>query len=344
MKVEKIVLDDMERCYCNTYMKIANEDYFIFASEANPGVCFAYHGKDFSKKDVVWENIGGTMSIVPFADRQGEFLAITEMYLKESPSRATLVWAKKVNETWQVQPILHLPYIHRFDIYHVGNKNYFIGATIARDKLNKEDWRHPGQIYIGEIPNDLQKETIKLKLLKDGLYVNHGYWSDEENGIPCGYFGSEEGITKVVPPHDNEDWKVENILGGHVGEISLIDINCDGKKEIITIEPFHGNSINIYQKKNDNYEKVYKYPFELDFAHALSSGTIENKNTFFIGSRKANQEIAIIQYINDKYVETILDKDVGPANFTIKNIDDITYVLSSNHTSKQACIYKIKGE
>lgn len=341
MNIKKYVLDDMDRCYCNAHMKIDGEDFFIFASEANPGVCIAYHGNDFSKKEVIWDNVGGTMSIIPFEDRQGEFLAITEMYLKESPSRATVLWAKRTNGNWTIKPVMYLPYLHRIDIYNVNGKNYFVGATIARFKLNKEDWNQPGQIYVGEIPNDLNNENIKLKLLVDNRYINHGYCRDYENNIPCGYFGSEEGLIKVLPPHDNNDWSYEEVLKGRIGEISLLDINDDGRKELITIEPFHGNKIAIYQNINNEYSQVYQYSNSIDFAHALCSGTINNIKTFIIGIRKADEELAMIQYQNDKYIETIIDKEVGPANCSLVNIDNKTYILSSNHTSKKACIYEI---
>ena len=55
--------------------------------------------------------------MVPFPNRDGQFLAITEMYLKECPSKQTLVWVKKEKEGWKVQPILHVPFLHRFDIF-----------------------------------------------------------------------------------------------------------------------------------------------------------------------------------------------------------------------------------
>ena len=133
-----------------------------------------------------------------------------------------------------IKDVLQLPYIHRFDIYHKNGVNYFIGATIATAKQNKEDWSVPGRIYVGELPEDLN-EGIQIEVLMDGLYRNHGYYRDAQH--TCGYFGSDQGIVKVTPPaHRGGQWQVEYVLSGTIGEIAVLDIDGDGEQEIMTIE------------------------------------------------------------------------------------------------------------
>ena len=58
-----------------------------------------------------------------------------------------------------------MPYIHRFDIYHADGVNYFIGATIATTKQDKNDWSVPGRIYTGILPED-PSQGIELSILQ----------------------------------------------------------------------------------------------------------------------------------------------------------------------------------
>ena len=176
MRFEKTHLDDIVRCYCTSHIVIDGKLYAFFASENPNSECYSYTGEHFENKETVWkDDRGGCMSIIPFKERSGEFLAVNEFYLKISPSASKLVWGKKTEDGWKVKDVFNLPYLHRFDIYHVDGKDYVICATIARDKANKEDWSRPGQIYVGEIPADLENENIVLRQIGDGYYRNHGY-------------------------------------------------------------------------------------------------------------------------------------------------------------------------
>lgn len=339
MRFKKTVLDDMERCYCTAEMTIGGEQYLLFASEANPGVCYAYHGKDFSEREVVWDNIGGTMTIVPFENREGEFLAVTEMYLKVSPSQATVVWGKRTSEGWIIKPVFKLPYLHRMDILSVNGKDFFIGATIARDKEFKDDWRLAGQLWKGIIPENLEEETLKIELFYDGLFINHGYYRTHENGEYHCYFGSHNGLLKLTVPENGTEWKTEWLLNTPVGEIAVCDIDSDGKEEIMTIEPFHGNSARIYKNNDGNLERIYSYPGEIEFGHALTAGELGTKRVFLLGVRKGNEELAVIKQIKKEYCEDIINRGAGTANCQIVHSGDKDLIMAANHTSKQACLY-----
>lgn len=344
MKFEKKDLDEIVRCYCTSHMEIDGNLYAFFASENPTSQCYSYTGENFEKKEVVWEgDRGGCMSIIPFETRKGEFLAVNEFYLKVSPSHAKLVWGKKTENGWEVKDLFNLPYLHRFDIYHVDGKDYVICATIARDKKDKEDWTRPGQIYVGEIPSDLENNNVVLKELVDGCFRNHGYSRSTYNGNVCGYFSSDQGVLRVIPPLNGEDWKVEKILDGKIGEIALVDIDNDGKMEMMTIEPFHGNEIKVYHlDDSNNYKEVYKYPNEIDFAHTLVGTNLCGKNCFVAGIRRVNCEIFVLTYENGEYKYQIVDEGVGPANVDVVHHNGKEYIFAANHTKNAANIYEVK--
>lgn len=337
MKIEKKKLDDIKRCYCASNIYMDHENHYIFASEDPDVTCEMFSGMNFEKREVIWTKPGGCMSIIPIPGKEGEFLAVQEFYLKVSPSLAKIVWAKYGKNGFEIKDVLHLPYIHRFDIYHKNGINYFIGATIATSKENKEDWRMPGRIYVGELPEDLN-EGLHVDILADGMYRNHGYWHDlDEN---CGYFGSDQGIVKVTPPVvRGGSWSMEHILDGTIGEIATIDIDGDGCKEIMTIEPFHGSEIKIYKKVDGTYTKVYQYDHEIEFAHTLVGGTLRGIPTFLAGVRRKEAELFYVQYKAGKFVTTTIDKGVGPANLALVNEKDRDVIVAANHTNNEAAVY-----
>ncbi len=342
MKITKKHLDEMYRCYCASSTEIDNELHIFLASEEQGYPCYDYSGKDFKTRKTVWENGGGTMSIIPLPNKSNEFLAVMDFYLKVSPSKAKIVWGKYENGTWEVKDLFYLPYLHRFDIYRVDGVNYFIGATIAETKENKEDWSKPGKIYTAILPDDLT-QSIELTELVGGLFRNHGYTRHYENDMPVGYFGSDQGILKVTPPlKQGEAWKTEKIMDGTISEIAIIDIDNDGEDEIMTIEPFHGNAIKIYKKTDENYKEVYSYQNEIDFAHTLVGCTLRGVNTFLAGVRRKDAEIFYVQYTDGAFVTKVLEEGCGPANLAVVNETNRDIIIAANHTCNEAAVYIVE--
>lgn len=345
MEFKKIHLDDMKRCYCASWMHMFGENYYFLASEDPNVACNMYWGKNFENKMNVWTEPGGCMSIIPIPGKEGEFLAVQEFYLKVSPSQAKIVWGKFDGKEWKFKDVLHLPYIHRFDIYQVDGKNYFVGATIARLKDDKQDWTRPGQIYAGLIPDDLANEELKIEEINDGMFRNHGYWHGNDNGQDCGYFGCDQGLMKLTPNGtDPKAWKKEWLLDFPVGEVAVCDIDNDGENEIMVIKEFHGSEIAIYKNIDGKYEEVYKYDNEIEFAHTLVGTTILGQPTFVAGIRRKDCEEIMVQYIDGKFVTTVIDKGVGPANLCVVNEEDRDLIISANHTAAEAAVYVFEKE
>ncbi len=342
MHIEKIHLDDITRCYCASHIVIDGKFYALFASENPTSECYSYTGVNFDQKETVWNDRGGCMSIIPFEDRNGEFLAVNEFYLKVTPSLAKIVWGRKTADGWEIKDLFSLPYLHRFDIYRVNGVDYIICATIARNKQNKEDWSEPGQIYVGVLPEDLTQK-VELKQIADGCYRNHGYSRSMYQGRVCGYFSSDQGVLRVEPPKElGGDWTVTKTIDKPIGEIAFIDIDHDGKDEMMTIEPFHGNAMHIYKEnENGSWDIVFTYPTEIDFAHTLVGRKIAGINSFAGGVRRVNAELFIIQYLNGQYEVKTVEAGVGPANIDVVNMPDCDLILSANHTKNEAAVYRI---
>lgn len=334
MKFKHIVLDTMERAYAAATFNINQEPAIFIASEEKGHPCYMYTGENFENKTVVWEKGGGCMSIVPIPNKENQFLAIVDFYLKESPSHAKLVWGKYQNEIWIIKEVLSLPYLHRFDIYTVNGVNYFVGATIADKKAFKDDWSSPGSIYRSVIPEN-PSDGFELEMIKTDMFRNHGYYRYETDDTVRGYFASDEGVFMLEPEND---WQFTQILEGPIGEIAVMDINGDGHEEIMTIEPFHGDTIKIYENHDNKYTESYRLPLELNFGHALVATKFSNIPTFVGGIRRVGNQLFTVQYLEGKYTMDIID-DGGPSNVAIGHCDGKDYIVSANHTRNEAAVY-----
>lgn len=344
MQVKKKHLENMHRCYSVSNVKFDDKNHLFMASE-DPNVgCNMYYGKDFKQKQNVWMAPGGCMSIVTIPNKEKEILAVQEFYLKVSDSQAKIVWGKLIDDKWVFTDFIHLPFVHRFGILNRDGVNYLAAATIATSKERKDDWSVPGRIYVGRLP-EKPTDSIKLEVLVEGLYRNHGLWKTQENHIDVAYFGSDQGIIKVTPPSkENQQFQVEPILQTPVGEIAVIDIDGDGQNEIMTIEPFHGNTIQIYKKIDGSFRKVWQYDQEIDFAHALAGAKLCGKNVFVCGVRRCSCELFIVAYDAGDYHVTTIDKGAGPANLCVINEKGRDIIAAANHTAGEAAIYVVEGD
>jgi hypothetical protein len=341
MKIEKVFLDELYRCYSTMSMNLDGQLHLFYASEEKDYPVYAYPYEDLKNRKTVFEAAGGVMSMIPLPHVENQFLAIRDFYLKETPSQARLCWVTYDKDTgFKSHDLFHLPYLHRFQLLEVENRLYLLAATIAEKKEHKEDWSTPGKIYYAELPGDLT-QTFELKVLVEGLTRNHGCYLANDHS--CAYFASDEGILKITPPiHAKADWTIEKILEGRISEMAFSDLDQDGVEEMITIEPFHGNTIRIYKHTDEGYQVVYTYPHEIDFAHTLVGTTLRGVNSFVGGIRRINSDLFMVQYVDGAYVTTIVDEKVGPANLAVTHLDDCDLIHSSNHSLNHAAVYIVK--
>lgn len=339
MRIIKKHLDEMYRAYAASSMEINGELNLLIASEEKGHPCYTYSGNDFNHRHTIWENGGGCMSIIPIPNRKNEFLAVRDFYLKESPSNACLVWGHLIDGEWSIETVIKLPYLHRFDIWNIEGENYVIAATIADEKLSKDDWSHPGSIYYAKLP-EVPTDGLDLKVLKNDLYRNHGYSRHIVDGKPHGTFGCDQGVFEVIPNKEGK-WQVVQLMKGEIGEVAWCDLDGDGHDELMTIEAFHGNTMKIYKLIDGEYNEIYTYPYEIDFAHTLVGTTLCGVPSFVGGVRRVNSELFYIQWVNGKCQESIIERGVGPANLAVVNLEECDLIISANHTKNEAAVYKV---
>jgi hypothetical protein len=339
-KIEKIVLDTMERCYAASSLTVDGRLYAVLASESIGGPCYAYTGDRFTEKEVIWENAGGTMSLIQIPGSNGEFIAVQRFFPGFQSAEAKLVWGRRTERGfWEVLDLVSLPYIHRFDLFELEGEIYILAATLCGGKKDREDWSNPGKVYIGKLPAH-PGEGVRFAPVLENLTKNHGYCRGRWEGSPAGFVTSEEGIFVLQPPKPGEAaWKTTRILDRPIGDVAVWDIDGDGVDELITIEPFHGNRFEVNKKQGDGYEIVYRYPGEIDFAHAVVGCALRGKPAVIGGIRRKNCELFILTEDAGRYEAEVVEQGIGPSNAAVVNEENRDLIISANHTQNQAAVY-----
>jgi hypothetical protein len=342
MKIEKLVLDTVERCYAASSLTIDGKLYAVLASESIDGPCYAYTGERFTEKEVIWEKAGGTMSLIQIPGSNGEFIAVQHFFPGFQSAGAKLVWGRRNRGSWEVEDLVPLPYLHRFDLFPVEDEIYVLAATLCGSKKDREDWSDPGKVYVGRLPRR-PGDGIVFTPISEPHIKNHGYCRGFWEGESAGFVTSEEGIFVITPPKQKDGvWKTRQILRRPVGDVAVCDIDGDGVDELITIEPFHGDSFLVNKKQGEAYETVYRYPGEIQFAHAVVGGTIRGRPAVVGGIRRKNCELFILQHSKEKgYELTIVEEGVGPSNVAVTGGKDRDLIISANHTRNEAAVYII---
>lgn len=345
MKIHKKVLDTMERCYAASSLEVDGRLYAVLASEAINGPCYAYTGEDFSQKEIIWKNAGGTMSLLHIPGTNGEFIAVQRFFPGFKSEDAKLVWGKRDPQVgWVVKDLASLPFIHRFDLFRIEDDIYILAATLCGSKKEREDWSDPGKIYVGKLPT-APESGVEFVPILEKLYKNHGYCKGNYEGREAGYVTCDGGIYVIQPPLEkNGEWKTSLLMDCPVGDVAICDLDGDGADEMTTIEPFHGDKFLVRKKVGEEYQTLYTYNKGVQFAHSVTACTLRGKPSVVCGVRRGDGDIFILQRGGDDdgwCQATIVEHGAGVSNAAVINRSDMDIIISANHSRNEAALYFI---
>jgi hypothetical protein len=340
MHIEKHFLASMSRCYSASHIVVDGQTRILVATEGE-GPCLAWAGPDYDNPHTVWAEPGGTMSMVPIPGTNGEFLAVQKFFKMFQWEEAKLVHVKPLADgSYQVTDVLHLPYIHRFDLLPADDRLYFIGCTLATTKESREDWSNAGKIFVGEYqgPGPLQ-----VSVLKDGLTQNHGYSRLERDGRVTSLVTCQQGAYEVTPPlQPGAAWGVRQFMDWPISDIAAIDIDGDGELEFATIEVFHGSHFRVYKLVRGAYQKVYEHPEVTEFYHVVTAATLVGKPVFVGGCRRGKQQLFYVHALQDAPLvlrAEVIEEGVGPSNVHVMHEPDRDIIVSANREKAEAALY-----
>jgi len=342
---EKVKLDTMERCYAASTISANGTDYAVFASESIGGACYAYGGKDFGTKEVIWESSGGTMSFIQIPDRDGEFIAVQHFFPGFQSANAKLVWGKRTSSGWDVKDFASLPYVHRFDLFQIEDEVYLFACILCGSKKDRDDWSDPGRILVGKLPRK-PEDGITFEELYRGQTKNHGYCRIRLNGRDAASWTSDDGVFTALPPEKKGgEWKITKLIDRPVSDVAFCDLDGCGEDELVTIEPFHGDRFVLNKKTASGYEVVWEYPTEIEFAHTVVGCTLSGRPAVIGGIRRKNCELFLLLHDKEKgFYTELVESGVGTSNAAVSKVGGIDIILAANHTKNEAAVYYVKEQ
>ncbi|GAW98507.1 hypothetical protein [Secundilactobacillus mixtipabuli] len=336
MKFKKVFSDKLIHCYAVLHLQNADHDYLIVASEED-AACYAYNLDNHYEKTTVWENIGGTMTMVQIPNTL-DFLATQRFYPGFNASQCIIVREHFNGIGWDKKVVGFFPYVHRFDIVPKGPHTYwFVGCSIANSKKSVDDWSDPGKIWIGEF-NDTLNQIQELRALDVKLFKNHGYYRVPKQNFS--FITAEEGIFKLNYPSSGSDWVLEKVSDTETSDIAMCDVDNDGKSEFLTIEGFHGPYLSVL---NACFEPVIHTEPLTPFGHAIWGGQLEGEPGFIFGYRAGNRDLLWLTLNNSQLKYTLIDKNVGSSNVLTYFKNHESFILSANRESSEIAVYLVSN-
>lgn len=345
MSIEKKVIGQLEKCYSLAVLPYQGKEYLLVAAE-KVNQCRLYDWTGMLK-DIVWDEPGGAMSLVPVPEKEGQFLATHRFYSPNDSASASIVSVTAENGEWKVRTLAELPFVHRFGILKGEDGWYILACTLKSGHQYKDDWSSPGKVYAAKLPEDVtvydQGNTLKMDVIKENMLRNHGYFqvdgADAYALVTC-----DSGVFKFQPPKKNETiWRIEQLTEDPTSDAALASFGNATQEWLLALSPFHGDTVYLYRHTENGFIKEYTYPEKLEFLHAITVGEYKGEKAFFVGNRKGERKLlAFILTADEKWKTVEIDEGAGAANvlFYQKNGTDI--LAAANRESDEIALYTLK--
>lgn len=282
---------------------------------------------------------GGMMSLVPVPGRNDMLVSVMGLFPPFQGKEAGVYRHTHIGNDWKVKRVIHLPFAHRCEMISVEQVNYLFISTVSKYKQSPTDWSEPGELFFSVLtdPSQLVWETEKIA---EPIFRNHGMLKSILNGEEVIYVSGAEGIFSLCPEKKSGKVSVTSVFDKEVSEFTFIDLDGDGLDELVTIEPFHGNSLNIYKQSSVGWEK--KYDASLSFGHGLSSGKLAGLPVVVVGNRRGEASLelfCVLEKFSYNIKRICVEKETGTTQTQIFHYDEKDYILSANQLKGEAALY-----
>lgn len=334
--VKKDIME-IESVYTANAFQIGKNAYVAAGSETTPQVYL--YNMSTGKSELVSGCPGGVMSFVPVPGKENVFYSIMGLFPPFIGAEGGLFMHIKRGEEWETSKAMKLPFAHRCDIINRDGKNYLFAVSVSRFKENPADWSKPGEIY--QINLD-EKSGLPLipKLIDSSITRNHGMLKAKVNGLETLCVSGAEGIF-YFELKGNGNWVLNRLFDKEVSEFGLIDLDGDGEDELVTIEPFHGEHLNVYKRTGGEWKQVFGDT--LSFGHGLSCGIFNGEPVIVVGNRRGSFTLDMFRPLdvkNGKFTREVMEEEAGPTQTQVFRVDGTDYILSANQKQNRVALYK----
>lgn len=283
---------------------------------------------------------GGMMSLIPISGKENMLVSVMGLFPPFKGKDAGIYLHKYIERKWTTAKVIDMPFAHRCEIIQVDHINYLFSATVSEYKEEPADWSKPGQVFLTRLDNPDQ-EKWDTQLLSDTIYRNHGMIKATINGKPSICVSGTEGIFAFTPDKKGEITTTQ-LFHTAVSEFTFLDMNGNGEDELVTIEPFHGNSLNIYRSTTKGWERIYDAP--LSFGHGLSAGFLAGIPSIAVGNRSEDTSLLLFRPSGSKerFDRICVEEATGTTQTQFFRHVGTDYLLSANQLKSEAALYYLK--
>jgi hypothetical protein len=330
----KKTLIELPFVYTVNQINLGDKVFFAAGSERNyPAYLINPENNNLIK---VADGPGGMMSIMPVPGRSDQLVSVMGLFPPFIGFEAGIYFHENKNENWTSKKVISLPFSHRCEILTYNGENHLFIATVSSHKDNPGDWSKPGELYHVKIEKE-GSDNWQPELILNNLFRNHGMNKCVTGNMEVVCISGADGIFSIH--HDvKRNWIVTQLFDHEVSEFSFFDLDNDGEDELVTIEPFHGNSLNIYKKNSGKWQPVYSSP--LSFGHGLSAGKFQDQNIVVVGNRRDSGDLELHKFHNANKIEKfIVESNVGATQTKVVRYEGTDYILCSNQTRNEVALY-----
>ena len=281
---------------------------------------------------------GGMMSFVPVPNQPDAFVTIMGLFPPFIGKEAGLFLHRKTRTGWDTIRAMDFPFAHRCEFLPVSDRTVLIAATVSKYKENPEDWSNPGEIHAISLEENIQDRWESV-VIDSSIYRDHGMCRTSIDGREVLCVSGAEGIF-AISPSSAGSLELVSLFGKEVSEMAFIDLDGDGVSELVTIEPFHGNTFNIYKKAEGDWQ--LKFSDSLSFGHGLSAGLFNGSPIIVAGNRSDSLalEIFTVADLEKGIVDRrIIEENAGPTQTQVFHFGETDFILSANQRKHEVALY-----
>jgi hypothetical protein len=336
--MKKKVILNIESVYTANAFQVGADTFVAAGSETKPEV-YLYNLAS-GNSSLVTGCPGGVMSFIPVPGSPDLFFSIMGLFPPFIGAEAGVFMHQRLGDKWKSQKAMDLPFAHRCEILHRNGKNYLFAASVSKHKADPPDWSKPGEMYLTRLEDN---PTIPLnpEMIDNSLTRNHGMLRTKIEGTETICISGAEGIYYFEQLPGNK-WVKKLLFEKEVSEFCFIDLDGDGREELVTIEPFHGEALNVYKRNGLNWE--LKFSDTLSFGHGLSCGFFNNEPVIVVGNRRGSFTLDLFKVIDldqGKFSRTVLEEDAGPTQTQVFTANGTDYILSANQKKNEVALYNL---
>ena len=281
---------------------------------------------------------GGTMSLVPAPGSHNHLVSVMGLFPPFIGFDAGIFLHTKKDGNWSTRNVIPLPFAHRCEFLTVGGVHHLFVASCSKYKENPEDWKLAGEVY-GVVVGNPDSCDWTPTLILNNLYRNHGMTKSVINGVECLCVSGTEGIF-AIKPNSSGKYDVTQLFDREVSEFYYTDFDNDGVDELVTIEVFHGNTLNVYKMNHGKWEN--KYTSVLSFGHGLTVGKFNGEAVIVVGNRRDSGALElhkVVDFTKGDIRKSIIEEGVGPTQTRLFHHEGTDYILSANQQKNEVAVY-----